>query len=136
MNIIEALDLTITSLYRKGYDHHQIGNIIRDTECVLEDLEGNQSTVLQETVKRRKMKIGGINVTIRKSGRPNPMRSRRAKLAARRHAASRRVAARKFSRSAKARQMRRVVSSMRARRSGPPRRGRRASYGFRRKRRY
>lgn len=130
MDFRASLDDTIEELMGCGLDAEQIAGILLDEDYCVEDDDGEMYT-LSEAVKRRKMKIGGVNVTIRKTGRPNPQRSMKAKLAARRHASKRKQAARKFNRSAKAKSMRRVMKRVRKskaggrpRRSGPPRRGR------------
>jgi hypothetical protein len=123
-----------------GLDATQIAQIFLDEDFRIDDENGDFVTLL-ETVKRRRMKIGGVNVTMRKTGRPNPQRSMKAKLAARRHASKRKQAARKFNRSAKAKNMRRVMGRVRKtkggasrpRRSGPPRRGRPARPAARRR---
>jgi hypothetical protein len=68
---------------------------------------------LLETVKRRKMNFGGVRITVRKMGRPNPMRSMRARMTARRFAGKRRIAMRRYARSSKAKRMRMIVSRYR-----------------------
>jgi len=120
MNQHEKLDTFITEMLARDFTEGQIAELL-----LFED------DVLTETVRRVRRKVSGINVTMRKTGRPNPLRSQRAKRAARAHRASRLQAMRRFQRSPKAKQMRRVMSRVRktkprrptVKKHGPPRRG-------------
>lgn len=131
MDFKAELDEAIAELLDDGLDAAQIARVLLDEDFRIEDEDGDMVSLL-EVVRRRRIRVGGINVTVRKTGRPNPQRSLKAKMSARRHRASRMRASRKFNRSAKARKMRRVMSRVRksrrgrpiTRRHGPPRRGR------------
>jgi hypothetical protein len=93
-------------------------------ESLLEDASAEDMfSLLLETVKRRKMNVGGVRMTIRKYGRPNQMKSIKAKLTARRFASKRRLAMRKYSRSAKAKRTRMIVSRFRKAHPHPRKQG-------------
>ena len=102
MTLIEKLDAFLTDMLGKGLNEGEIAELL-----LFEDFQ------LAETVKRVRRKVSGINVTVRKVGRPNPLRSQKAKRAARAHRATRAAANRRFQRSPKAKQMRRVMSRVR-----------------------
>ena len=112
MNLLYMLDEFLTKGLVEGYTEEQIAALLLDEDCVLHGPD-DTVVVLSEAVRRVRIKRGGVNITVRKTGRPNPARSQRAKMSARRNSAKRRAAARRFARSPKARQMRRVMGQMR-----------------------
>jgi hypothetical protein len=112
MNLLYMLDEFLTKGLTEGYSEAQIAELLLDEDCVLQGPDDNV-VLLSEAVRRVRIKRGGVNVTVRKTGRPNPMRSQRAKMSARRNSAKRKAAAKRFARSPKAKQMRRVMSTIR-----------------------
>lgn len=107
MNPLEKLDAFIVEMLAHDLSEAEIAEVL-----LFEDFDLNNVELL-ETVKRIRRRVSGINVTMRKTGRPNPLKSQKAKRAARAHKASRQQAMRRFQRSPKAKQMRRVMSRMR-----------------------
>ena len=112
MNLPYMLDEFLTQGLVEGYSEAQISMMLLDEDCVLHGPD-EEVVSLVEAVRRVRIKRGGVNITIRKTGRPNPARSMRAKMSARRNSSKRRAAARRFARSPKARQMRRVMGQLR-----------------------
>lgn len=120
MDLNELLDAFIVEMLAEGLTEEQIATALLFEDIQLGPME--EPVSLLETVKRVRRKIGGINVTYRKTGRPNPLRSQKAKRAARAHKASRMQAMRRFQRSPKARQMRRVMARVRKTKPKRPKR--------------
>jgi len=130
MSLKQGIDDVIEEFLCNGCSPSQIARLFLDEEFQITGEDGGLHSLV-EVVRRRRMKIGGVNITTRKMGRPDPARSAKAKRSARMHASTRKAAARKFARSSQGKNMRRVVSRVRAnrrgptapRRHGPPRRG-------------
>jgi len=129
MDFKEHFDEVLSELLADGIPLKGIAQILMDEGFCLE--EDGDVIPLMEVVRRRRRKVGGFNVTVRKIGRPNPARSMKARQTARRFASKRKMAARRFSRSSRGKRMRQVMrqvrrskggSRPRPRRSGPPRR--------------
>ena len=76
-------------------------------DVAMADEENNVDSIdgLSETVRRKTKKVGGITVTLRKTGRPNARRSRAAKRSARMNKSSRRKGARKAKKTKKKRRV-------------------------------
>ena len=68
MTLIEKLDAFITDMLGQGLTESEIAGALLFEDFQLED------PALSETVKRVRRKVSGINVTVRKVGRPNPLR--------------------------------------------------------------
>jgi hypothetical protein len=120
MDLRDLFDGFIEDAVTHGYTSEQAMILLLDEDFHFFH-EGVGRAELLETVRRVRRKVGGINVTMRKTGRPNPIKSQRAKRAARAHKARRMAAMRRFQRSPKARQMRRVMARVRKtkRHAGP-----------------
>jgi len=93
MDIVEMLDDAITELWSSGFDEAEISNMLCDPDFRVVD-EIGEDVPLLEVVRRQVVRRGGHRITKTRRGRPNPARSIKAKQAARRGAAKRRLAAR------------------------------------------
>lgn len=124
MDFSSILDGYIENLVGEDYSEGQIATLLlaEDTNMFV----NGEYLPLLETVKRIRRRVGGFNRTVRKTGRPNPQRSIRARLAARRFASKRKMAARKFARSPRGKRLHKMLSTERRRKSaGSVRRPRR-----------
>jgi len=102
-----TLDEIIDQCLAQGFDIDQISRIL------LHEEREDWKQELAETIKRIRIKRSGVNITTRKMGRANPQRSMRAKQTARRFKSKRKLAAKRFARSPKGKQMRRVMKQIR-----------------------
>ena len=87
-----------------------------DNELVIFLSEDPDFDLVTEIVRRRKRKIGGFMITVRKVGRPSAKGRARARRAARKGRAKRRQAIRRFWRSSRGKRLTRILSRMRRKR--------------------
>jgi hypothetical protein len=89
MSLIEELDAFISEMLALELNEDAITYLLLHEDTVL-----TEDGTLLETVVKRKVKRGGHTFVIARRGRPNPARSIKARQAARKGAAKRRVAQR------------------------------------------
>lgn len=120
MSLKQDLDLFIEECLIHGLEADGIAHMLLCEDVTLQDYGGT----LLEAVKRTVIKRAGHVFLVRKRGRPNPLRSIKAKQAARKGASKRRLAQRNPStkrKRAQARAMRPGGARSKPRRHGPPR---------------
>ena len=86
----------------RDYLDNILGWLVRESEVSLE-----------ESITRRRINIGGVNITVRKTGRKDPIRSMRMKRVAARSRSSRRRAMMIYNRSPRARLVRQTLKRFR-----------------------
>ena len=119
MSLKQDLDLFIEECLTHGLEDAGIAHMLLCEDVRLQEY----GDTLLESVKRTVIKRAGHTFLVRKRGRPNPLRSIKAKQAARKGASKRRLAQRNPSTKRKRAQARamRPGGRLKVRRHGPPR---------------
>jgi hypothetical protein len=116
MELDYTLDELITEALSLGYSLEQIAEDLMNQPL-------NHMELITETVRRTYMMRSGVRMTRQKIGRPNPAKSQKAKRTAMKFRSKRKMAARRFARSAKGKRMRRILTQARKQKRRPQRGG-------------